>query len=256
MERIAMPILDESIAPCFEVARLFMISEIGNGRETLTKVENCAGCEGFGRVRFLQENHVDVLICNGIKSFYRDLLIASGIKVISDVNLPSNEALNRYASKNLQATKNTPACATFHGNIPHEDLVCWAKDLFGSHGYKVTALDSHASSLVDFIAEMKCPLCSKSVRVAVCCGAHSYNYSQELKHFHYSTSSNYHARVYVYSATEELSQSCREYDIELIDPESEDILPGNEAGNRFPILRNPIEGHEKAFGGARSTGKE
>lgn len=256
MEKVAVPILDESVAPCFEVARLFMICEIGDNREVTAKVEKCTGCEGFGRVRLLQENRANILICNGIKSFYRDLLIASGIKVISNINLSASEALKRYGANELQFDKSDYVASQFEFKIPHADLVCWARDLFGSHGYKITALDSHPSGLVDFVAEIECPICSKPVRIAVCCGAHSYSHAHELRHFHYSTSSNYHARVYISSATDELAQTCREYDIELIDPESEGVLPGNDLTGRFPILRNPIEGHEKAFGDMGNTGKE
>jgi predicted Fe-Mo cluster-binding NifX family protein len=247
MEKVAMPILDETLAPCFEVARYFMICDISDPQNIITRIEKCSGCEGFGRVRFLQENDVSVLICNGIKSFYRDLLITSGIKVISNVSLAASDALNSFLAKELKFDESAIAPSPVLSPIPRDDMVCWARDLFSSNGYRVSEIDGPSHSLIDFVAEINCPICGKLIRVAACCGAHTYNYAQEIKHFHYSTSSNYQARVYINAANSELVQTCREYNVELIDPDSEDNLIDKNAIGRIPILRNPIQGHEKAF---------
>jgi predicted Fe-Mo cluster-binding NifX family protein len=248
MENVAMPILDEALAPCFEVARYFMICDISNPDEITTSIEKCSGCEGFGRVRFLQDNNVSILICNGIKSFYRDMLIAAGIKVVSNICLPAKEALNSLLASKLNYDESTVVQGPVLSPIPRDDLICWARDLFDSNGYRISTADKHFHSLIDFVAEINCPACGKPIRVAVCCGAHTYSYSQEIKHFHFLTSSNYQARVYIYTSNSELIQTCREYNVELIDPESDEILPSKQSTGKIPILREPIKGHEKAFG--------
>jgi len=247
MEKVAIPILDEALAPCFEVARFFMICDISDPKEITTRIEKCVGCEGFGRVRFLQENDVSVLICNGIKSFYRDLLITSGIRVISNISLSANDALISFLANELKFDESAIALSPVLNPIPRDDLVCWARELFSSNGYRISEIEGPSHSLIDFVAEINCPVCGKLIRIAACCGAHTYNFAQEIKHFHYSTSANYQARVYIYAANSELVQTCREYDVELIDPEAEDDFMDKPAIGRIPILRNPVQGHEKAF---------
>jgi len=241
-----MPILDEGLAPCFEVARYFMVCDITNPDEVTISIEKCSECEGFGRIRFLQDNHITTLICNGIKSFYRDLLIADGINVVPNISLTAKEALDSHLHGKLKFDEGVVVQCPTVNMIPHDDLVCWARDLFTSNGYKLSEIDKLSHSLIDFIAEINCPVCAKLIRVAVCCGAHTYDYAQDIRHFHYSTSSNYQARVYVYTADSELIKTCKEYNVELIDPKSEESLIDKPVAGRIPILRNPTEGHERA----------
>lgn len=256
MKKVAIPILDEDLAPCFEVARYFMICDITARDEVTTSIEKCAGCEGFGRVRFLQDNKVNILICNGIKTFYRDLLIAGDIKVISNIGLSANEALNDFLLKKLKfdvvAVPESPTLSP----IPRDDLVCWARELFESNGYKISRIGKLSHGLIDFVAEIDCPVCGKPIRAAICCGAHTYNYVQEIRQFHYTTASNYQARVYISIAGSELTQTCREYNVELIDPEMEEKLFHRLAAGKIPLLRLPIQGHERAFPSSKDIEKD
>ena len=100
-ENVAIPILDDEIAPCFEVAHCFIIAEIGEGGRLSKSVRKCGGCEGYGRIRFLIDEKIDVLICGGIKQFYRDLLNISGIAIIPDIVGSAETALANYLSGRL-----------------------------------------------------------------------------------------------------------------------------------------------------------
>ena len=59
---VAIPTLDDEIAPCFEVARCFVIAEIEKGGRISSSERECRGCEGYGRVKFLAGKKIDVLI--------------------------------------------------------------------------------------------------------------------------------------------------------------------------------------------------
>lgn len=243
---VAIPKFHETIAPRFKVAKYFIISVVTGGRVVSSKIEDCTGCEGFGRIRLLRDKKVNILICNGIKSFYRDLLGASGLTVIPNIALPAGDALAQFLAGELKPEVYGASFTSFSCQIPREDLVCWAKELFESHGYDVTAGPDKAAFPIDLVAEMRCPVCRKPVRVAICCGAHTYRTDQEIKEFHRAAASDYHARVYVHPGTPSIHQCCKEYGIELIDPDSELTIADRPGSHRIPILQEPLYGHEKA----------
>jgi predicted Fe-Mo cluster-binding NifX family protein len=244
---VAVPTFDEAIAPRFEVARRFLIVRLEGGKELSSKLIDCAGCEGFGRVRLLREHDVDVLICNGIKSFYRDLLAASEITVIPNVTLPAHEALRQFADGQLQPVAVSAAdSSALLDKIPHEDLVCWAKELFEAHGYRVSVAADRAPFPIDLVAEILCPVCQKPVRVAICCGSHTYRSEQEIRQLHRVAVADYHAQVYVHPGSPPIQTCCRQYGIELIDPDAELAGPKRLTGNAIPVLRGPVSGHDRA----------
>jgi predicted Fe-Mo cluster-binding NifX family protein len=246
IEKVAIPVLASDVAPCFEVANYFAIVEIENGIQSSKTVSKCGGCEGYGRVRFLIENNINVLVCNGIKLFYCDLLKISGLKVISDIAGSVDNALAAYLSGQLAPLERTAETVDLSLEIPHDDLVCWTRQLFESNGYEVSPRPDHLPFLIDLVAEIKCPVCGKAIRVGICCGAHTYRLAKEIMEFHHISPTEFQAKVYIYPSSAEIFQTCSEYGIELIDPNSEDDYLFRPRVDRIPILRNPINGHEKA----------
>jgi len=245
-EKVAIPVLDDDVAPCFEVAHYFAITEIEGGRRVSRNILKCVGCEGYGRVKFLINHKVDILICNGIKLFYRDLLNISGLKVFSNISDSVENALAAYLSGNLIFQKDMSETADLSSEFPHSDLVCWARELFESNGYNVSPRPDYLPFLIDLVAETACPLCRKSIKVGICCGAHTYRLAHEIMEFHHISPNEFHAKVYVYPFNPGIYQTCSEFGIELIDPNSEDDYMFKQQPDKIPLLRNPISGHERA----------
>jgi len=249
---VAIPKFGEAVAPCFEVARVFLFARIEGGQVISQKILECKGCEGFGRIQLLRDNEADVLICGGIKGFYRDLMQASGLAVVSNVSSGVTDALDSYVSGKLSHDRETGETVEViepEGDIPLEDLVCWTHELFAAHGYRVRPGAELAPFPVDLVAEIECPVCHKPIRVAICCGAHTYRPDQEVKLLHRAAASGYHARAYVRSSTPQVARCCREYEIELIDPDASFASCDHPVEGRIPILQSVIRGHEAASAG-------
>ncbi|MCP4631814.1 MAG: hypothetical protein GY855_02730, partial [candidate division Zixibacteria bacterium] len=219
---VAIPVFNNDVAPCFEAASLILLNHIYNQLVETSQIEKLSGCEGISRVRFLREKKVNVLICNGIKGFYRDLLKSDGISVIPDIGTTVEKAIEDFLTGKLHVEEPKQEFLAPWHEIPHEDLVCWSRDLFAHSGYKITPGDSQPAQLVDFIAEMECPVCGKSIRIAVCCGSQTYRIDKEIGRFYHTTLRQYHAQVYVHPFTDEAKEKCSEYGIELIDPNKEE----------------------------------
>jgi predicted Fe-Mo cluster-binding NifX family protein len=253
--KVAIPKLHKNVAPCFESARYFMICELENNSQLSSQIVDCSGCEGFGRVRLLQGNGINVLICNGIKGFYLDLLESSGMAVIDNVSVCVEDALQLYLDGKIKPHEHKNNLAELSCEIPHEDLVCWAKELFESHGYEVSVQDDEETPFpVDLLAEMDCPVCRRRIRIAICCGAHTYRADQEIREFHHVSPTAYQAKIYVFPGNPLIRKSCHEYNIQLIDPDSESAYHDQEINDRIPLINFPIPGHEKAFAGQNRQG--
>lgn len=246
---VAIPKFGETVAPCFEVARVFSITRLENSATIEERTIECDGCEGFGRVKLIRDKKVDVVICGGIKGFYRDLLTAAGVTVIDNVTGDAHEALVNFIDGHLRPRSNEPEEVLFDGRIPLEDLVCWTRELFTAHGYRVTPGAEVASFPIDLVAEIACPVCGKSIRVAICCGAHTYRPDQEIQQFHQSASRDFNARVYVGSSSTQVRMLCNQYGIELIDPDARFASCDHPVSNAIPILQTKVAGHEAASAG-------
>jgi len=248
-ETVAIPRFKDIVAPCFEVARYFVIARFQDNREISRETMQCSGCEGFGRISVLRDHKIDTLICRGIKGFYRDLLESSGVKVVCNQSGTIDELLAAYSSGEFAEGCPVKPQVCTENPIPLEDLICWTRELFTSHGFTVFPGEDKASFPVDLVAEIKCPICQKPVRVAICCGAHSYRRDQEIRELHSAARVDFHARVYVCPATEPVERCCREYNIELIDPNAKYAHKDHPTNDRIPILQNRVNGHEAASGG-------
>ena len=244
---LAIPILKNQIAPCFEAAKQFELVVIKNKRIISKRTVNCLSGEGFLRVRLLRLYEINSLICNGIKNFYRDQLLALGISVIPNINQSIEDALNNFLIGELKSIDNIHTDVHSSELVSHEDLVKWAKDLFTKKGYSVATYSEDESFLIDLVAKINCPVCNKEIKVAVCCGAQIYSAEQEIKEFHHTTKTQFDARVYVYLKNPALEKSCVDYGIDYLSPEKTDVKLKIQNKLIIPILSRPIEGHEKAF---------
>ena len=244
---LAIPILRNQIAPCFEAAKQFEFVVIKNKRIISKRTTNCLSGEGFLRVRLLRLYEINTLICNGIKNFYKDQLFALGITVIPKINQSIDDALNNFLTGELKSIDNINTDIHSSELVSHEDLVNWAKNLFTKKGYSVTTYSEDESFLIDLVARMNCPICNKEIKVAVCCGAQIYSAEQEIKEFHHTTKTQYDARVYVYLKNPALEKSCVDYGIDYLSPEKSEVKIESNDKSIIPILNRPIEGHEKAF---------
>ena len=243
--KIAIPELDDKIAPCFEAAKQFEIFSIKKGKIISSKIIDCHATDDIMRIRLLRLHEIQTLICNGIKNFFRDQLLAYGINVIPNINEPINKTLDLFLSGQL-VSDNT-ILKSENNIVSHESLVKWAKELFESHGYEVSPCHGEDTYLIDLIARLKCPLCKKNIEVAICCGAQTYRADQEIREFHHHARTHYNAFVYVYLTNPQLEKSCSEYGINFLSPEINQLGTKEKLKSKIPILKIPIEGHEKAF---------
>lgn len=245
---VAIPKFGESVAPCFEAASYFVMARFDGPHVQEQTIKECSGCEGFGRVQLLRDKHVEVLICNGIKGFYRDLLQAAGIRVHVNITGDIGSILSRFGAGEFVPAEEEAykeESVLDGAAVPLEDLICWTRELFIAHGYEVHPGENLAPFPVDLVAEITCPRCGKPVRVAICCGAHTYRSTDEIRQLHRVASSDYHARVYIHSATPRIEQCCSEYGIELVDPDARFAARDHPSKGRIPILQGAITDHEQ-----------
>jgi predicted Fe-Mo cluster-binding NifX family protein len=242
---IAIPVLKNNVAPCFEAAKEFKIFEIENGKVISSKTVECSAGEGFKRVRLLHLHDIETLICSGIKEFYRNQLTALGLSVIPNINETIENVISRFIADELPVYKNDSSAIQDQYDVSHDDLIGWAKELFESNGYKVTENPSKETLLLDLIAEIQCPYCNKVIKVAICCGGHTYRPDQEIKEFHHSVKSPYNVRAFIYGDVPQIAKNCDEYGIEFISPESISLIKDSKPEFGVPILTGPVEGHDK-----------
>ena len=244
---IAIPKLNNVVATCFDAARHFEIVLVKNKRVISSKTVKCHGSEDFQRVRFLRLHEIHTLICNGIKGFYLDQLLSIGIIVIPHINDSVQGAITRFLDGELISYDDTQNRIESNNLVSHDELTKWAKNLFEDNGYSVSPCLEHDSYLIDLVAEYQCPVCSKKIDVAICCGAQIYRVDQEILEFHHIAKTRYNARVYVYITNPRIAKSCNEYGINFISPGMTDLQLGGNIKSAIPILQKPVEGHERAY---------
>lgn len=243
---VAIPKFNDVVAPCFEAARYFFLATTEARAITRSAIVACSGCEGFGRIQLLRDRKVEVLICNGINAFYRDVLQSMGMQVVANVSAPVKEALDDWIAGRLLPDHGDRPEIKPEESIPLDDLVCWTRELFASHGYRVKPGEDTASFPVDLVAEITCPVCDRTVRIAICCGSHMYRTDREIRELYQSARLGFDARVYVHPSSDTVERCCRQFEIELIDPNARFASRDHRVPGRIPILRNAIPGHERA----------
>ncbi len=243
--KILIPDLNGNIAPCFEAATKFLLVDIKGGKSISHKKITCTGEGGFRRIRLIRLHDVDTLICSGIGGFYRDLLNNMHIELISDVSMKMDEAIEGYLDGRIKPDQNRRDNGRRLHHTALSDLVNWTRTFFERRGFMVSQGPGQDSFLIDLVAERLCPVCGKSIKIAVCCGAHTYRMDQEIREFHFCAKNDYNAKVYVCPENESAAERCREYNIEYMkyNPELQDEIKSQYS--TAPILHFPISGHER-----------
>jgi len=241
---VAITIFKDEIAPCFEAAKRFQVLEIEDSRIISKKHLECRAKGPIARLRLLKEAEVDVVICNGIRSFYKDMLEAENRVVYKDVTGKIKKALDLFLSGEIsRAAKSRPEdqapCLFEMG-----ELVQMTGEYFARHGYEVS--DDEFEFPVDMLATIKCPKCKKPIRVAICCGGHLFSWEKEIRELR-SISENFDAAVYVHAAQKPVARACRDFKINLLDPWILENEEKKKKSSPLPILRLPVKGHEKAY---------
>ena len=83
---IAIPRLEESVAPCFEYGATITFFTV-KGKQIIEQIDvPLKSRDPFDRVRLMKAKQVDTVICGGVQSVYEDLLEANDMQVISWVS--------------------------------------------------------------------------------------------------------------------------------------------------------------------------
>ncbi|TKJ36572.1 hypothetical protein CEE37_14935 [candidate division LCP-89 bacterium B3_LCP] len=244
--RIAISCFGEEIAPRFDNARRFRCWEISNNEAKDYPGISAEETDGLYRVKLLRRSRIHVLICNGIEERYREMLEVDGCYVVDGVTGSALHALSDFLEGRLQQRFHGESLP--HGEIlPHTaELVLWTGDLFRTLGWDVQQPAKPNIFPIDLLAQRSCPFCQKPVNVAICCGAHSYRIHEEIKELKRVTASSYNARVFVHRAVAGIEDICKDFEIELVDPDdyTSDALD-QESRSSLPPLRGIVIGHEK-----------
>lgn len=243
--KILIPDLKGKIGPCFSAATRFEIITVDSGQVVSRNKVSCAEEGGFRRIRLIRIHDIDVLICNGIDGFYTDMMNSMNLKLFAGISMPVDEAIAKYLDGSLKSLTQKPRASSSPHNVPLDELIGWARMVFSNNGYRVKPGPGQDSFLIDLVAETKCPICNKPIKVAICCGAHTYRIDQEIREFHFSAKNEYNARVFISPYDESAHRSCREYNIEYLsfNPQLSN-LPKDE-DQPVPLLQGPVMGHAK-----------
>ena len=94
--KVAIPHFGEDVAPCFEYSASIAIFTV-RGKTVVGQIEfSLQSEEAFDRVRLLRDQNVATLICGGVQESFENLLLASGIRVISWVTGDVRELLQLF----------------------------------------------------------------------------------------------------------------------------------------------------------------
>jgi predicted Fe-Mo cluster-binding NifX family protein len=244
--KVAIPHLDDNVAPCFEAASSFVIAVVEEARVVSRQQARCTAAEGHKRIQLLQVHGVSLLVCNGIESLYEDMLTASGVTVIKSVSAPVDVALQQLLVGQLTVESPSPDELPESSVAAQQEMVAWAREFFEAGGYIVSDVPGSDYALLDLVAEITCPRCGRPVRVAICCGSHTYRPSQEITEFHHGTPTGFNARVYVCPTAPAVVECCRGYGIQHLDPQKPGSTPSACPAGKLPILVGLVADHEKA----------
>lgn len=247
--KISMPVYCGEIAPCFEAAEHFNVYDVSPKRALLSKQLECTQESPMLRVRILKAENIELLICGGISNFYRDILEADGLIVISEVAGKTEEVLEEFLNLNhimgnFRVSKSPERCGK-----PLSEITSWVSSLLTENSYKIIERDLDAVFPVDISGRIDCPVCGKEIRIAVCCGSHTYSAEKEIKELYFVASGKYDALIYVHQTTPDIKRICSDYNIELLDPYAH-FRSGTDNTNfnsRIPLINNSFSGHERAF---------
>lgn len=246
MIRIAITCFDDEVAPCFEVTRRFQVWELEDGEISGYQVLETQSANGIERCRLLKQHKIDVLICNGIDRQMQRLLEAEGCQVVSGVSGKLADALYGYSAGRIGLEEDREMVSSTEMSIHTADLVEWTRELFEKLGWSVNIAHHPDTFPIDLTAMRKCPVCGHEVRIAICCGAHAYRVEEEILEFKRVSTGGYHARVYVQHILPGIVETCRDFEIELLEPETfANWINSKGKQGDIPPLRGKVSGHER-----------
>lgn len=248
--KIAIPTFGNDIAPWFDVARHVAIYRLEGEQPILDEVFVCPSLHAVDRVRKINQEKVNVLVCSGISNKYKHMLQSGGVTVINHITGSVEQALIAFDNGELCGSDDEPIFQAIQPNRSLADLVEWTQKLFSDNGYEVVPGFEQASFPIDLVAERKCPKCGQPLRVAICCGMHAYRVDQEIREFHHAAGGIFDAEVYVHAVSLELERMCSDFGIQLMDPSEHraaEVASGQ--ASAFPLLEGPPEGHSDCFAG-------
>ena len=95
--KIAIALHDNKVSTVFDFARSALISDHGEGNETVELPMN----NDCGRVSKLVENGVDVLICGAVSKCLASMIMAAGIELVPFVSGDAEQVLSAYKNGRL-----------------------------------------------------------------------------------------------------------------------------------------------------------
>ena len=104
MLRIAIPVWHGRVSPVFDEANSLLVISVDQSRIVRRELY-LLGTGSMSRIRRLQGMNVDVLMCDAVTRELSSALQASGIRVLSQVSGPADEALEAFVDS-IRAKEN------------------------------------------------------------------------------------------------------------------------------------------------------
>jgi len=95
MLRIAISVWHGRVSPVFDEANSLLVTSFGQDRIVRRELY-LLGTGSMSRIRQLQGLNVDVLVCDAVTRELSSVLEASGIRVLSQVSGPADDAIEAY----------------------------------------------------------------------------------------------------------------------------------------------------------------
>jgi len=97
--------MGEVVAPCLECSATIVIFTVNKGKVVDRLEFPISSREPLDRIRLLRDQKVDTIICGGVQEAYEDMVIASGVRMVSWVSGSVEELLALYMSGRLESGK-------------------------------------------------------------------------------------------------------------------------------------------------------
>jgi predicted Fe-Mo cluster-binding NifX family protein len=94
--RIAISIWEDKISPLLDTASKLLIIENETQKESSRYEVHLLKQDISKKCRFMQSFNIDVLICGAVSRQFSEMLMASGIEVISGISGPARDVLEAY----------------------------------------------------------------------------------------------------------------------------------------------------------------
>jgi predicted Fe-Mo cluster-binding NifX family protein len=99
--KVLLPIHGQRIAPVFDVARRFLVAELGSAAVAARSEVSIAAEDPVAKTRALLATGASVIICGAISRPLERLLSSAGLRVISNTCGALDEVLAAYVARRL-----------------------------------------------------------------------------------------------------------------------------------------------------------